>query len=41
MKNTITIQVKSKDFKKWLTKQMKKKNIKIINSKTGDTPVKK
>ncbi len=37
--NVIVIQVKSKDFKLWIKKQMKKKNIQII--KTGDTSVKK
>lgn len=35
LKNTIIIQVKSKDFKEWITKQMKKGEIKIINKKEG------
>ena len=33
--NTIIIQVKSKDFKKWITGEMKKRKIKILNKKEG------
>lgn len=33
MKNTIIIQVKSKAFKEWITKQGRKGEIKIINKR--------